>query len=136
MGGRISSPPSEPGGTSALPRSLVPRLVPVAVTLRESGDLPAFEPCAGGVLDPSPLRDLPQGQRVRRLVGLLELLASHGDGGAAAEALRHHRWAEEMRRGKAPQRVDLHATGAITVIDTLSAPAGTPIPRGKALPRT
>lgn len=88
----------------------------------------------GAILDPSPLRKLTPAARERRLVGMLEVLASWGDGSAAAEALRHHRWREEMRRGKPPQRVDLNQRVAIQVIDTLSAPAGTPIPRAKRQP--
>jgi hypothetical protein len=67
-------------------------------------------------------------QRRRRMVAILETLAVHGDSSAAAEVLRHERWEDEMKRGKAPQRVDLHATGELRVVDTLSAPPGRPIP--------
>ena len=61
------------------------------------------------------------------MVGLLELLAAHGDGAAAKAALDWYKWDVEMRKGKAPQRMELQHSGGITVVDTLSAPKGTPV---------
>lgn len=103
-------------------------VIPVAVLLRERGAFPPALDADGKMLDPSPFRGLSPKQRRARLVGMLELMGAHGDPQAAAEALRHHRWEEEMRKGKAPQRGDLAVSGEIRVIDTLSAPAGTPVP--------
>ncbi len=102
--------------------------VTVAAMLRERGQFPPAIDEDGKLVDPSPLGGLTPRQKRRRLLGILELMACHGDAAAGAEALRHHRWEEEMRKGKAPQRVDVNATGKITVIDTLSAPPGMPIP--------
>lgn len=95
-----------------------------------AGKLPLLQPApADGVaLDPSPLRGLPAKQREARLVGLLELFASYGDAGAAAEALRYWRWRREMKDGRPAQRLDATVSGTITVVDTLSAPPGTPLP--------
>ena len=126
--GLCENPPAPPVRQVAQP--IGRRTAPgnAVVLLRDAGQLPAFGTAGEDIRDPSPLRGLSPDQRARRLVGLLELLASYGDGAAAAEALRHHRWAQEMKRGKAPQRIDLHASGQLTVVDTLSAPAGTPIP--------
>jgi hypothetical protein len=103
-------------------------VVPVAVLLREAGTFPIRPDAAGNMLDPSPLAGLTAKQRRARLVGILEASACYGDTAAAAEALRHLRWEDEMTRGKAPQRVDLHQTGELRVLDTLSAPPGIPIP--------
>lgn len=108
----------------------------VTVYLRADNKLPAFETPQDelGAANPSPLRGLTVTQRQDRLVGLLELLASYGDGAAAAKALDHIRWQVEMRRGKAPQRVDLNASGSITVLNTLADERGTPIPPAKPRP--
>jgi hypothetical protein len=99
----------------------------VASLLRERGAFPPARDERGRTVDPSPLAGLSPLQRRKRLVGILELLACHGDGPAAAEALRHARWEEEMKKGKAPQRVDLNAVGEIRVIDDLRSPGDTPV---------
>lgn len=101
----------------------------VSVLLREQGFFPLRPDAYGNLLDPSPLAGLTSRQRRRRLVAILEVLALHGDGAAAAEALRHARWEEEMIRGKAPARADAKGTGELRVVDTLSAPPGIPVPR-------
>ena len=51
----------------------------------------------------------------------------HGDGAACAEALRHARWEEEMRKGKAPQRIDMNQSGELKIIDDLRDPGQTPV---------
>ena len=109
--------------------------VTVATLLRDTGAFPPARDLAGRMVDPSPLVGLSPLQRRRRLVGILELLACHGDGAAAAEALRHARWEEEMRKGKAPSRDSLAVSGNITVIDDLRTPGQTPIPL-RARPRS
>jgi hypothetical protein len=102
--------------------------------LAGSGELPAFRGDGAAIPDPSPLAALNPRQRARRLCGLLELFASYGDAGAAAEALRHYRWEREMRDGKPPQRVDVAGSVGVLVLDSLSAPPGTPIPAPKRIP--
>ncbi len=116
--------------TSSATAQLVKRGAPlsVAAQLRERGQFPPASDPRGRPMDLSPFSGLTPREKRKRLAGILEFLAAHGDPGAAAEALRHARWEEEMRRGKAPQRIDLNAAGEIKVVDTLSAPAGTPVP--------
>jgi hypothetical protein len=124
----------EPAETTAVVKRVV--APPVAVLLRAEGTFPPRLDERGIMLDPSPLAGLTARQRRRRLVGILEVLALHGDGSAAAEALRHARWEEEMLRGKAPARADAGKTGELRVIDTLSAPPGTPIPQRRREPQS
>ena len=102
--------------------------IPVAAILRERGVFPPALDARGRSVDLSPLAGLSARERRKRLVGILELLACHGDGPAAAEALRHARWEEEMRKGKAPSRDTLSVSGDIRVIDDLRSPGDTPIP--------
>ena len=110
------------GATRTKPAELVVRrqAPPVAVVLRENGTFPL--PVTIG-------RPLTAKQRRRRMLMVLELLGENGDGPAAAEALRHLRWEEEMVRGRAPQRENAAPVGELRVLDTLSAPPGIPIPR-------
>lgn len=108
----------------------------VSVILREQGVFPLEVDQRGIMLDPSPLRDLTAKQRRRRLVGILEVMAIHGDKEAAVAALQHARWEEEMVRGKAPQRDAAKDVGELRVLDTLSAPSGTPIPRRRKEPQS
>jgi len=112
------------------PAGIARRVPPVAVAvlLRESGSFPLARDSNGRVVDPSPLAGLSPLQKRRRLSGILEMLACHGDPFAASEALRHARWEEEMRKGKAPSRDSLAVSGNITVIDDLRTPGQTPIP--------
>lgn len=121
--GLCDSPKVEPG-TAVARRARIP----LADQLRELGRFPPALDDRGRMVDISPIGRLSPLQRRRRLVGILEFLGMHGDGAAAAEALRHARWEEEMRKGKAPQRVDLNASGEIRVIDDLRAPGDTPVP--------
>jgi len=114
----------------AKPEAAVARrspIIPTAVLLREAGQFPLARSSTGVTLDPSPLAKLSSPQRRRRLVGILELLACHGDGSAAAEALRHHRWEAEMKNGKPPSRDSAGQSGDIKVIDDLRSPGQTPI---------
>lgn len=97
--------------------------------LHRDGQLPVKYTGANGlVFDPSPLAKLTRRQRMSRLVGLLELFASYGDPASASAALSHHRWAEEMSRGKAPSREAVTARKPLTVRNSLASAAGTPIP--------
>ena len=102
--------------------------VSVAAMLRDRGAFPPARDARGRTVDPSPLAGLTARERRKRLLGILELQACYGDGPSAAEALRHHRWEEEMRKGKAPSRDTLTLAGGIQVIDDLRSPGDTPIP--------
>ena len=66
------------------------------------------------VPDPSPLKDMPPAQRLRRIKAMLELAALQGDVSAACELLRNHRWERERRRQRDDHR-------AIAVGDSASS---------------
>jgi hypothetical protein len=72
--------------------------------------------------NPSPLRDMPPKERERWLVGFLEACAVAGDASAAKDVLSHTRWKREMAEGRAPQRHEVHASGAVTIVDDVSGP--------------
>ena len=66
------------------------------------------------VPDPSPLKDMPPAQRLRRIKAMLELAALQGDVSAACELLRNYRWEREQRRKRDDQR-------AIAKVDSASS---------------
>lgn len=77
------------------------------------------------VQDPSPLKDMPPAQRLRRIKAVLELAALQGDVSAACELLRQQRWEAEMRREAEGKRV-------VRVVDSLSARGATGVPPAAA----
>ncbi|MCP3994813.1 MAG: hypothetical protein GY722_07090, partial [bacterium] len=78
-----------------------------AKALAPAVDLEDFIPTA---LEPSPIGHLPRKQKLKRIMGLLELSACHGDTQAARELLHFYRWEEEMKKGKPVARTDAPAT--------------------------
>jgi hypothetical protein len=83
--------------------------------------LGATEPGKPAVPDPSPWAGQRIEVRMRRLVGLLEAAAAAGSLQATRDALAYHRWSQEMRKGRPPQRHQLQADVAVHVVDSVTA---------------
>jgi hypothetical protein len=67
----------------------------------------------------SPLASLLPIQRQAALDAVLEARAMAGDTRAAAILYEHRHWRTEMRKGRAPQRLNVAHHGRITVVDDL-----------------
>lgn len=93
------------------------------------------------LVNPSPLRGIRRPQRIRLMVGVLELLASKGSGDAAKAVLAHERWAEEMKAGRPPLRGKVDVDHSVTLVDDIgqthtprSRLPAQPAQKAKALP--
>ncbi len=71
--------------------------------------------------NPSPMTGKTEKTKLKILMGLLESKALRGSMDATRAWLQQFKWNEEMKRGKAPQRVGLHVSGVVTVVDDLTS---------------
>jgi predicted deacylase len=65
--------------------------------------------------NPSPIKHLPAGKRLKVIVGVLEAAAAQGDVPAAKAVVSYEQWRTEMRKGKAPQAHRVELGGHVTV---------------------
>ena len=81
--------------------------------------------------DPSPLRKMTPRQRLRFVLGVLELRIVGGDMDAVRAWLQHHRWSAEMRKGRAPVRGTIEHEHSITIHDDLGTAPPKSVGSGK-----